>query len=94
MEESQSLRSLFQSAKDAKAELESRGDTNSQSYQDAVNTVIAKFDECQRQVSVLSLFSANESLDDLSTGDLQFVTGALSQSPSHGLISFVSGTSR
>ncbi|KAI2789786.1 hypothetical protein POX_d05284 [Penicillium oxalicum] len=74
MEESQSLRSLFQSAKDAKAELESRGDTNSQSYQDAVNTVIAKFDECQRQVSVLSLFSANESLDDLSTGDLQYLT--------------------
>ncbi|KAJ5488934.1 hypothetical protein N7539_003824 [Penicillium diatomitis] len=74
MEESQSLRSLFQSAKDAKAGLESRGDTNSQEYQDAVNTAIAKFGECQRQVSVLSLFSSNEPLDDISTGDVQYLT--------------------
>ncbi|KAF7716634.1 Uncharacterized protein PECH_006475 [Penicillium ucsense] len=74
MEESQSLRSLFQSAKDAKAGLESRGDTNSQEYQDTVNTAIAKFGECQRQVSVLSLFSSNESLDDISTGDIQYLT--------------------
>jgi hypothetical protein len=71
MEESQSLRSLFTSAKEAKAALESRGDTNTESYRDAVNAAITKFHECQRQVSILSLFSSNESLDDVSTGDIQ-----------------------
>lgn len=71
MEESQSLRSLFTAAKDAKIALESRGDTNTESYRDAVNAAIAKFHECQRQIGILSLFSSNESLDDVSTGDIQ-----------------------
>ncbi|GLI72649.1 type 2A phosphatase-associated protein 42 [Penicillium ochrochloron] len=74
MEESQSLRSLFISAKDAKTALESRGDTNTESYRDAVNAAIAKFHECQRQIGILSLFSSNESLDDVSTGDIQYMT--------------------
>ncbi|KAJ5881299.1 uncharacterized protein N7473_012352 [Penicillium subrubescens] len=74
MEESQSLRSLFTSAKDAKTALESRGDTNTESYRDAVNATIAKFHECQRQIGILSLFSSNESLDDMSTGDIQYMT--------------------
>jgi len=71
MEESQSLRSLFQSARDDKTAIESRGDTNTEAYRDAVNAAIAKFHECQRQISILSLFSSNESLDDVSTGDIQ-----------------------
>lgn len=72
MEESQNLRSLFSSAKDDKASLESRHDTNTETYSDLVNATIAKFQECQRQVSIVSLFSSNESLDDLSTGDIQY----------------------
>lgn len=72
MEESQNLRSLFSAAKDDKTSLESRVDTNSESYRDLLNATIAKFQECQRQVSIVSLFSSNESLDDLSTGDIQY----------------------
>lgn len=72
MEESQSLHSLFSSARDDKSALESRGDVNTEAYRDAVNATIAKFQECQRQISILSLFSSNESLDDVSTGDLQY----------------------
>lgn len=71
MEESQSLRSLFSSARNDKTSLESRAATNTEAYQDAVNATIAKFQECQRQISILSLFSSNESLDDVSTGDVQ-----------------------
>ncbi|CAI7604929.1 hypothetical protein N7533_003136 [Penicillium manginii] len=74
MEEPTSLRSLFSSAKDDKTSLESRGDTNSESYRDLVNATITKFQECQRQVGIVSLFSSNESLDDLSTGDIQYMT--------------------
>ncbi|KAJ5194747.1 uncharacterized protein N7498_008185 [Penicillium cinerascens] len=74
MEETQSLRSLFQSARNDKTALESRGDTNTEAYRVAVNATIAKFRECQRQISILSLFSSNESLDDVSTGDIPYMT--------------------
>jgi hypothetical protein len=74
MEEQQSLRSLFASAKEQKSALGSRGDTNVESYRDEVNATIAKFQECQRQVSMLSLFSSNELLEDISTSDIQYVT--------------------
>ncbi|OJD20680.1 hypothetical protein ACJ73_07985 [Blastomyces percursus] len=36
--------------------------------------VIAEFEECQRRIAQLSLFSTNESLDDITTGDLQYLT--------------------
>ena len=74
MEEPQSLRSLFASAKEQKDALGSRGDTNAETYRDEVNATIAKFQECQRQVSMLSLFSSNELLEDISTSDLQYAT--------------------
>lgn len=72
MEKPQSLRSLFTSAKNDKDVLGSRGDTNTDSYKDDVQATIAKFQECQRQIGILSLFSSNESLDDVSTGDLPY----------------------
>lgn len=74
MEEPQSLRSLFASAKEQKSALGSRGDTNAESYRHEINATIAKFQECQRQVSMLSLFSSNELLEDISTSDIQYGT--------------------
>lgn len=72
MEEPQSLRFLFSSARSEKTALESRGDANTETYQEAVRATIAKFQECRRQVGMLSLFSSNEALDEVSTGDLQY----------------------
>lgn len=72
MDQPQGLRSLFTTAKDEKTALASRSDTNIDTYQDDVKRTIAKFHECQRQVSILSLFSSNESLDDISTVDIQY----------------------
>ena len=72
MEEPQSLRALFTAAKDNKTALASRSDTNTDTYRDDVNSTIAKFRECQSQVGILSLFSSNESLDDVSTGDIPY----------------------
>ncbi|KAJ5747411.1 uncharacterized protein N7511_009107 [Penicillium nucicola] len=74
MEEPQSLRALFASAKEQKDKLGSRGDTNTEAYRDDVNATIAKFQECQRQISMLSLFSSNESLEDVSTNDIQYMS--------------------
>lgn len=73
MDEPQSLRSLFTDAKEQKDKLWSRGDTNAETYRDEVNAAVSKFQECQRQVSMLSLFSSNELLEDVSSSDLQYI---------------------
>ncbi|KAH2969417.1 hypothetical protein KXV49_005377 [Aspergillus fumigatus] len=49
-------------------------DSNSDSYREDVNATIAKFEECQRLVAQLSLFSSNEPLEDIATGDIQYLT--------------------
>lgn len=71
MEQPQTLRSVFDDAKREKTALETRPDTNSNTYRSDVNATIAKFEECQRLVGALSMFSSNELLEDISTVDLQ-----------------------
>lgn len=68
----QSLRALFEAAKLEKQTLESATETNTDSYRSEVNATVAKFEECRKLISQLSLFSRNESLEDITTGDLQF----------------------
>lgn len=65
-EQPQNLRSLFASAKADKAALE----TNPSSSSDA-NAIIAKFEDCEKLVGSLSLFSSNEPIEEISTGELQ-----------------------
>lgn len=72
MEEPQTLRSLFETAKAEKSSLEARTDKNTDQYRSDVNATIANFEECQRLVGLLSLFSSNEALEDIATGDLQY----------------------
>ncbi|KAL2840997.1 TAP42-like protein [Aspergillus pseudoustus] len=74
MEQPQTLRSLFADAKREKTSLESRADTNTDAYRNDVNATIAKLEECQRVVGVLSMFSSNELLEDISTSDLPYLT--------------------
>lgn len=73
MDQPQSLRTLFASAKTEKESLESRTDSNSDSYRSDVDATIAKFKECQRLVQFLSLFSQNESLEEVATGDIPYL---------------------
>lgn len=72
MEEPQNLRSLFEAAKSEKSSLEARTDTNTDQYRSDVNSTIANLEECQRLISLVSLFSSNETLEDISTADLQY----------------------
>ncbi|RMJ28521.1 pathway regulator TapA [Aspergillus sp. HF37] len=74
MEEPQNLRSLFDAAKAENTSLGSRPDTTTDRYRSDVDSTIANFAECQRLVSLLSLFSSNESLEDIATADLQYLT--------------------
>jgi len=67
----QNLRSLFVAAKADKTALETRPDTTSELYRRELTAVISKFEECQRLVRLLSLFSSNEPIEEVSTGDLQ-----------------------
>ena len=39
--------------------------------------MVSKFEECQRLVAQLGLFSTNESVEDIATGDLQYVNSIL-----------------
>ncbi|OJJ50926.1 hypothetical protein ASPZODRAFT_148310 [Penicilliopsis zonata CBS 506.65] len=74
MEQPQNLRSLFTAAKAEKAALESRTDSNTEGYRNDVGGVIRKLEECRRLVGLLSLFSSNETLEDVASGDLQYFT--------------------
>ncbi|KAL4937414.1 hypothetical protein BDV06DRAFT_73843 [Aspergillus oleicola] len=73
-EQPQTLRSVFNDAKREKTALETRPDSNSDAYRSDVSATIAKFEECQRLVGALSMFSSNELLEDLSTNDLPYLT--------------------
>ncbi|KAK2766938.1 hypothetical protein FQN54_006253 [Arachnomyces sp. PD_36] len=73
-EQPQNLQALFVAAKNKKKAVESSTEPNSDSYRELVSSAIKRFEECQRFISQLSLFSDNESLDDISTGDLQYIT--------------------
>ncbi|KKA21485.1 TOR signaling pathway regulator (TapA) [Rasamsonia emersonii CBS 393.64] len=71
-ERPQNLQALFAAAKERKRELESSLETNSDSYRDKVNETIAQFEECQKLIRELSLFSSNEGVEDIATADLQY----------------------
>lgn len=70
-EEPRSLRDLFTAAKSQKEALESGLSSDTDEYREKVNATIAKLEECQQLISRFSLFSPNETLDDISTADLQ-----------------------
>ncbi|KAK2792725.1 hypothetical protein FQN52_002787 [Onygenales sp. PD_12] len=65
-----SLQALFSLAKSHKKALETTPETSDKQLPD----VITEFEECQRRIAQLSLFSSNESLEDIATGDLQYLT--------------------
>jgi len=69
----QNLQTLFASAKAQKKAL-GETETNRPSYRDQLQDVISQFEECQRLIGQLCLFSTNESVEDIATGDLQYLT--------------------
>ncbi|GBF63727.1 hypothetical protein TMEN_6378 [Trichophyton mentagrophytes] len=71
---SPSLQSCLASAKAKKQELETAADTNSPAFREDLSKAISAFEQCQKLIQQLSLFSPNESAEDITTGDLQFLT--------------------
>lgn len=70
-QEPRSLRALFADAESKRKALESSYDSNSEEYQDSLASTIATYNECSKAADQVSLFSPNESLEDVSSGDLQ-----------------------
>ncbi|KAK4197253.1 putative PP2A regulatory subunit TAP46 [Triangularia verruculosa] len=69
--EPRSLKAVFADAESQRIALETQPFTpNSQEYTDAISSAIKNYQESLRLISHLSLFSPNESLEDLSTSDL------------------------
>lgn len=70
-ESPQNLRTLFKSAKAKREALERVVEAGSASYQENLISAVSAFEDCQRLVAELGLFSSNETADDISSGDLQ-----------------------
>jgi immunoglobulin-binding protein 1 len=68
----QSLRSLYGSGNAQRKTLESAIGTSSPEYQKDLQATITTFEACQRLVEQASLFSRNETVDDIPSGDLEY----------------------
>jgi hypothetical protein len=69
----QSIKTLFGVAESKRKAVETSRDSNSSSYKENLAAAIATFEECRELADRLSLFSPNETLEDIATGDLQYV---------------------
>ena len=65
------IRTLFTTAKNQRKELESSPDPTSSVYQENLQAAITSLEECRKIADRISLFSPNETEDDISSGDLQ-----------------------
>ncbi|KAF2803073.1 type 2A phosphatase-associated protein 42 [Mytilinidion resinicola] len=68
-----SIRWLFVEAERRRDQLEKSWDSNSTAYQENLTAAIATYEECLRVADQVSLYSPNETLDDISSGDLQYM---------------------
>ncbi|TAQ86793.1 hypothetical protein B7494_g4870 [Chlorociboria aeruginascens] len=69
----QSIRSLFYSAERQRKDIEQSWDSNTATYQQNLAAAIATYEECLQLSDRLSLFSPNETLEDITSGDLQYL---------------------
>jgi len=67
----ESLRSLYDSGERLRKEIEDSYDYNSPAYQQRLQTAIRTFRECENLVDQISLFSVNESLEDVVSSEIR-----------------------
>jgi immunoglobulin-binding protein 1 len=73
----QSIKSLFSSAERQRKDIEASWDSNTATYQQNLAAAISTYEDCLKLADRLSLFSPNETLEDLTSGDLQYVSLAI-----------------
>ena len=72
MDQPTNIRTLFSSAKALRKDLDSYPEPTSSAYQENLRSALTSLEECRKLADRLSLFSPNESQDDISSGDLQY----------------------
>ncbi|KAH8808721.1 TAP42-like protein [Xylogone sp. PMI_703] len=68
-----SIKSLFTTAEQHRQKIESSWDTNSAEYQEKLLETIKLYQQCLQLSGQLALFSPNESIEDINSGDLQYL---------------------
>lgn len=68
----QSLRSLFELAKQKQKAVESHPDPSALDYAETLQLAVRKYEECLDMIQRLSLFSSNETLDEIATTDIRY----------------------
>jgi immunoglobulin-binding protein 1 len=68
----QNIRTLFRLAESRSDALATSRDSSSLMYRENLAGAIAAFDNLRQLADRLSLFSPNETLEDIATGDLQY----------------------
>jgi hypothetical protein len=69
----QSLKSLFASGNQRRQEIENSYDRNTDTYHDLVALTIKEFTQARDLADRVGLFSPNETVEDISTGDLPYL---------------------
>ncbi|KAI4180351.1 MAG: hypothetical protein LQ348_005215 [Seirophora lacunosa] len=72
-EQHTSLQSLFATANKQRHKLDAIPDSSSAAYQDSLRSTLAAFHECRQLTDRLAIFSPNETEDDISSADLQYL---------------------
>ncbi|KAI9789723.1 MAG: hypothetical protein M1835_001487 [Candelina submexicana] len=70
---SRSVRTLFDSAEKLRKSLEYPLQSDSSIFQENLKVAINTYEECRQLADQISLFSHNESLDDISSADLRYL---------------------
>ena len=66
------VRTLFANSKAQRKELDTIPDLGSDLYHENLQAAIATLEECRKIADRISLFSDNETEDDIPTGDVQY----------------------
>lgn len=72
-DESRSLRTVYGDAEQKRNTIESSYESNSSAFQENLVAAIQLYEECLHIADQISLFSPNESLEDIGTADLQYL---------------------
>ena len=72
-DEDRSLRQVYEEAEQKRGTIENSFDSNSAAFQDNLRTAIHLYEQCLIIADRISLFSPNESLEDIGTADLQYL---------------------
>ncbi|KAJ8118734.1 hypothetical protein OPT61_g348 [Boeremia exigua] len=72
--EDQSIRGLFSKAERIREDLSASYEPNSPTYQENLSNAIATYVQCLKKAEDYSLFSPNETLEDVSSSDIQYMS--------------------